>query len=64
MIITLVTGEKVKVKESLEDMVRCMSQESKIASFTVKENKIIKGEYKEVEINEAFTIAHIVRYQP
>jgi len=64
MIITLSTGEKVKVKETFKDMLKELSTESKIVAFTVKETKIVSGEYKEVESVESFTLSHIVRYQP
>jgi len=64
MTITLITGEKVKVKETFADLLNVITDKAKVIAFTVNETKIVKGEYKAVETTEQFTLSHIVRYQP
>lgn len=66
MIITLITGEKVKVKESIEGFGQYfieMVGDSNIMPLTVLETKIVKGSYKECETPIYFRTEHIVSYE-
>ena len=63
MIITLITGEKYKVIETFEDMIIRMSETSQFYKLTVKETKIVRGSYQEVETPVYFRIEHIVSYE-
>lgn len=66
MIITLTTGEKVKVKESIEGFGQYFTEifeARKIIELTVLETKLLKGEFKEVETPVYYRTEHIVSYE-
>lgn len=63
MIITLSTGEKIKVKETFDDVLKVMSGDSKTVALTVREVKVIQGAYDTVDVTEYYTLSHIVSYK-
>jgi len=63
MIITLITGEKYKVIETMKAIRKDLSHTSSLLKLTVKETKIVRGSYQEVETPVYFRIEHIVSYE-
>ena len=65
MIITLITGEKVKVKETWaqHSNILVMTDFPPVIKLTVLETKIVKGEYKACETSIYYRVEHIVSYE-